>query len=948
MSSRRIFRTPTGRQLTIGKQLGKGGEGVVHEVDGEPSIAVKLYHPNIARERAEKITAMVAAQWHAAASNVAFPIETLFSPSGQFAGFTMRRVGGHKPIHSLYSPTSRKTEFPAASFRFLIRTGLNIARALASVNATGCVVGDINHSGILVSNDATVTLIDCDSFQASAGGKTFYCKVGVPEFTPPELQGKRFDQTIRTVNHDSFGLAVLLFNLLFMGRHPFAGKYLGSGDMPMETAIAQYRFAYSTRKNETRMEPPPNVPVLMDIPRALGDALEVAFGQIGVTKGRKTASDWVRLLEVAERDEIVQCSSKKEHQYFRAASACPWCAMENAYPGFLAFSPPLFSGARAPVDLGQLIAAIRAIPDPGMASELRATMPALTGTPSPTPTTITSDWTRRYLGGVLISLCAIELFHLKSPAPIFGALILGGGAWVSLKAPLAVQPFQKIVTQATSAFNGLETKWKVFSDNRQFVEYRREAESSIQQFLSLSSEEASGLSSLKIKLRDAQLTRFLERFYIDHAKIKGIGNARKVTLRSYGIETAADVQRHRIENVNGFGPAIAGALIGWRTSIERKFVFDPKQPINPADIAAVKAAIAKRRNDLQAAMRQWLAKLRTASDQTLQSRSNLRAAAMPVWNALKKAELDEAAFKGQVSTVAQKWAFAIVIAIGFVAINALNTDPKVETRASGAVKKVENQILDSAPPVTGSSPTAWTNLPTAEHAATKPVARYDFAPPAEPGGFTPQRSPLFGNTTSPSGESVAPEPFSNPPLDLNPKKDRDVADTRILPLEPWRAEAKSLLIRENVLAVQSRLEELGFISGKSAGAWNAASRDALRNFKTVNNLTRDDVWDFQTEKALAAITAIRADQSFVGTWSESRRCDPDPKLESSIVIDARRARSASGVCEFLSVAPDGLGWRTQSKCTVSGRTWSAPITFTVNSGKLVWSGREVTTYFRCR
>ena len=164
----------------------------------------------------------------------------------------------------------------------MLRTALNIACGLASVHATGCVVGDINHSGILISNNALATLIDCDSFQIQVGGKAFLCKVGVPDFTPPELQGKRLDQFIRTPNHDAFGLAIVLFNLLFMGRHPFAGRFLGRGDIPLEMAIAQYRFAYSAR-NETQTEPPPNVPLLSDVPQAVAHALKY-IGQIGVSR----------------------------------------------------------------------------------------------------------------------------------------------------------------------------------------------------------------------------------------------------------------------------------------------------------------------------------------------------------------------------------------------------------------------------------------------------------------------------------------------------------------------------------------------------------------------------------------------------------------------------------------------------------------------------------------
>jgi DNA-binding helix-hairpin-helix protein with protein kinase domain len=68
---------------------------------------------------------------------------------------------------------------------------------------------------------ATAALIDCDSFQITDGAHVFRCPVEVPEFTPPELQGSAFDSQTRTAQHDAFGLAVLIFYLLFLGRHPF-------------------------------------------------------------------------------------------------------------------------------------------------------------------------------------------------------------------------------------------------------------------------------------------------------------------------------------------------------------------------------------------------------------------------------------------------------------------------------------------------------------------------------------------------------------------------------------------------------------------------------------------------------------------------------------------------------------------------------------------------------
>ena len=446
----RQFKTHTGRPILLAGELGKGGEGIVYEVQGDTKVAAKLYHRDKANERREKIEAIVGAGWYKITPSVAFPIDSLYTTSDQFAGFTMACIAGNKPIHDLYSPTSRKTEFPSANFRFLIRTALNIARALASVHATSCVVGDINHSGILIAGNALATLIDCDSFQVQVGGKPFLCKVGVPDFTPPELQGKRLDQFLRTPNHDAFGLAIVLFNLLFMGRHPFAGRFLGRGDMPLEKAIAEYRFAYSVRRNKTQTEPPPNAPLLADVPPNVGRAFEIAFGQIGTRQGRPKATDWANILQHAE-SEVIQCASSQAHQYFRNAAACPWCRMESAYPGFLAFAPPLISVTTTPINLGQLIAAIRGVPDPGVALELATTMPTFKGNASQSALKITNNAIAQYAAALIAAFVSIELFRLQPPAPMIGFLVLLGSVFLAARRSKPEEIVRKAFDQAIAA-----------------------------------------------------------------------------------------------------------------------------------------------------------------------------------------------------------------------------------------------------------------------------------------------------------------------------------------------------------------------------------------------------------------------------------------------------------------------------------------------------------------
>jgi DNA-binding helix-hairpin-helix protein with protein kinase domain len=314
-----------GKPLPLGKRIGKGGEGEVYIVANDTNRAIKVYTAADGPAREAKIAAMIRMGLAQQTSLVAFPIGVARDQSGHFKGFVMHLVRDHKPIFELYGPGARKQQFPGADYRFLTRAALNTAKAIAAVHKSGCVIGDINHSGILVSKDATVALIDADSFQVIDGTDRYLCRVGVPEFTPPELQGMKLRNVVRTANHDAFGLAIAIFHLLCMGRHPFVGAYT-KGEMPLPRAIEEYRFAYS-RQRRVDMTPPPGVCTLEDFPPPITAAFETAFGPSG-KNARSSAAQWVTLLDGFERT-LQKCDKNPLHHYSSAASACPWCRMEQ-------------------------------------------------------------------------------------------------------------------------------------------------------------------------------------------------------------------------------------------------------------------------------------------------------------------------------------------------------------------------------------------------------------------------------------------------------------------------------------------------------------------------------------------------------------------------------------------------------------------------------------------
>src|ERR1044071_5673085 len=179
-----------GKAVALGTLLRRGGEGAVFDVAGQPTLVAKLYETPPSQEKADKLKAMIAGGTPALTRIAAWPVKTLHDrPNGKLCGFVMQKIVGYKEIHKLYGPSHRLREFPDADWAFLVHTATNCAAAFEAIHALKHLMGDVNPGNVLVSAQALIALIDCDSFQVQANGRTFRCEVGVPEYTPPALQG---------------------------------------------------------------------------------------------------------------------------------------------------------------------------------------------------------------------------------------------------------------------------------------------------------------------------------------------------------------------------------------------------------------------------------------------------------------------------------------------------------------------------------------------------------------------------------------------------------------------------------------------------------------------------------------------------------------------------------------------------------------------------------------
>lgn len=578
--------------ITLGKRIGKGGEGEVYELNDNSHRAIKLYTLDNLLDREAKIIAMVSAGLANSTNLVSFPLDTVKDKKGHFRGFAMRQITGHKPLFQLYAPGTRKQNFPKADYRFLVRTAANIARAIEAVHHAGCVIGDINHSSILVSEQATVALIDADSFQFIRGANRFLCRVGVPEYTPPELQEQSLSDKERTINHDSFGLAVIIFQLLFMGRHPFSGTY-EQGEITPQTAIKEFRFAY-TNKRRIGMQTPPGAPLLTEFPLDIQNAFDLAFGP---EKKRPNSTQWVSLLADFER-KLSRCGTNTLHYYSSTAPSCSWCRIEQSsgvtlFVGAIKFTSSTisFSSSFKQFDDIQLIA-----------YDIRSSI-----NQSFSQTALASSSPRKAANsnnkstGIVAILVGSFIVSAAPKAAIFGLIVVAYGIY-SLFSEGAEDQINKKLSEVKNLDSQIQSKidnWyqlsgmnELYKQKSNLVALKDEIQAAGQHFNSL-------LQCVKSHREEIARTQYLERFFIRDSSISGIHRNLIPVLASYGLETAADIKKKfSLIKVPGIGPERSSSLRAWVVDLEQKYKTIPDPAIDQKECAIVKSAIDSHVNNL--------------------------------------------------------------------------------------------------------------------------------------------------------------------------------------------------------------------------------------------------------------------------------------------------------------------------------------------------------------
>jgi DNA-binding helix-hairpin-helix protein with protein kinase domain len=578
----------------------------------------------------------------------------------------MPRIMDAEPVHKVYGPTHRKETFPHADWRFLVRAAKNLAAAFCVIHKYGYVIGDVNEGNILVNETACVRLIDCDSFQVRSKDCLYYCEVGVAHFTPPELQKSEHYRLERTANQDNFGLAVLIFQLLFLGRHPYAGVYSGKEDMPIEKAIAEFRFPYGRNARQRLMAPPPNSVGLGVVPDRIALLFEQAFAEAGMRDcGRPSAEEWWDALDPFE-SRLRRCGTEGVHYYYSGLSSCPWCRLEQA-SGVLLF---LSADSITKIDLRREWQIVEGVQSPG-------TLPSVTPEmyytqPAPlTPAVRRSLQFRKFrqLAGVSLALSCLVLAIGELITDPLLILLLGLIAIALFFIPGGDEQERR---KRWSSLETAEYMWRLW--NKKWTEEAGEGSFTAQikrlrelrlTYERIDREFQRGIMALEKTVRDEQISGFLENYAIASGSLSRINPAQMAALKNAGIVTAADVTPGKLRRVPLLDPTVSGELISWRERLEKAFLFDPMKGSSRSGIRALVHKYQPQMRPVEAELVQGIRRLVRIQQDILKKRVILRAPVEKRARELAQARADYRPFESDVEEAVRRDIEAVIRRISF-------------------------------------------------------------------------------------------------------------------------------------------------------------------------------------------------------------------------------------------------------------------------------------------
>ncbi|MBB5606554.1 MULTISPECIES: hypothetical protein [unclassified Janthinobacterium] len=326
--------------LVLGKLIKSGGAGSVYLLPGAPAQVAKLYHPYLDRVRnRRKLEAMLELSPELPDQlengqryvQIAWPQAAVFDGEGGFAGFVMPLLDMAQTAeleHIMQERQARAAGLPTGLGPKLTLAA-NLAAVIDALHQQQHYVVDLKPVNLRFYRDSLyIAMLDCDGFSIQGHAERFPAEQFTVDYLAPEFQRKGMPAGAEPAQ-DRFALAVVIFQLLNFGIHPYSGRPANPQvptDIPGRIRDGYYAYGVQRQKlmapNATSGHAlmPPELRAMFD--RAFGNSPKAV---------RPSAADWALLLRAyAQRSggKLTVCKRNPEHQHFTGLG-CAACARDR-------------------------------------------------------------------------------------------------------------------------------------------------------------------------------------------------------------------------------------------------------------------------------------------------------------------------------------------------------------------------------------------------------------------------------------------------------------------------------------------------------------------------------------------------------------------------------------------------------------------------------------------